>query len=398
MLTSAGLIAMKRILVTSAALLLCGYAVFASHQTLPSKEEAEAALQHAADAVDFWEVGTPPYHLSAAVHLEIGGRKYDAQYGLWWAAPNKYRELFLMPTDAGTIVETDLALGNKFYTVRNSPTLSIPQWEVRNAIRGLSHAIYANTPGVINNPAIAQGATNIARVFAAEIGGVRKTCVDIRREREFQHPFLMGVRPLMIAEACFDSASGEVSSIMTKVDPALSTPGTEELARGQGWLADNFSKMGEKRFPEHMTVRNFDLKLDLKVRELVQTDKFPSDTFQAPAHSVPEDWCPNPTYDRSHSDIDNLDLSELMDHESFSGKPSPLLLGVPREYLAYYIQVGSDGRVTSTVPLRSGGPVIDTYVEQFFRAERFGILSCGAQRIPWEGIVNGLPTFHLQSP
>ncbi|HVB87460.1 MAG TPA: hypothetical protein VNK23_12440 [Candidatus Dormibacteraeota bacterium] len=341
-------------------------------------------LQQAADAANLWQAGTPPYHLSAVVHLDLGGNKFDGRYDLWWAAPDKYREGLVMPAKGGVIAETDLALGDKFYVLRNTPTLSIPLWELRRALRAVPANLGAHSASIVEHPS-ATTTSYVSRVFSAQTGGHAETCMEIRNRLTVHRPAgLSAGDPIDVTQACFDFGDGGIVSISEHQNQEYFSPALEDLAREFDVQDSDFIQVGANRYPRQITTRNFDLTLKVTVTGLVQTTKFDSDTFQPPPHSVAWDWCANPRIDDGQNTVDDFYSSDRTD---------PLLVNMPDEYLAYYIRVGSGGQVNYFMPLRSAGSAVDQRVLNFLRARRYGIRSCGGHPIAWEGIVNQLPIF-----
>src|SRR2546427_12097862 len=91
-------------------------------QSLPTKKEAEALLQRAAEAADLRDKDTPPFHLVARIHYEIGGHPFDGSYELFWASTDRHREDFSMDTAR----ETEVALWDRLYVLRNTTTMTLP--------------------------------------------------------------------------------------------------------------------------------------------------------------------------------------------------------------------------------------------------------------------------------
>lgn len=357
-------------------------------------------LRQASDAANLWKAGTPPYHLSAVVHLELGRQKFAGRYDLWWAAPDKYREGFLMPARGGTIVETDLALGNKIYVLRNTPTLSIPLWELRRAMRAVSPTIVGDPVAAIEHLAAVSVHTHVSRVFSAKHAGKKETCVEvkhsIRVHRSLSVTFTVNSlpangEPATMVKACFKPPSGDIASVTTEPDPGmavLSLPAAIESGGYVKWRADDFAQADEKRYPKQIEIDDFNMRLAITVTELTHTSKFDSDTFQIPPHSVAWDWCPNPDYNYGNSTINDLTQSQT---SVFAD--NPFQMHIPHQYIAYYVRVGRDGRVSKFVTLSSAGTATDGRIKEWLRRSRYGILSCGGHAIPWEGIVTAPPLF-----
>jgi hypothetical protein len=341
---------MTRTSIIAIVLLCCSAPLFASHRKLPSKKEAKIMLQQAADAANLWEAGTPPYHLSAVVHLELGRQTFKGRYDLWWAAPDKYREGFLMPAEGGTIVETDLALGDKFYVLRNAPTLSIPLFETRNALHGV----------------------------VLRIRGTRKDKVQsiYRNKRRQETCIEAGNGDTMgFTKSCFDPTQNLMSSDVTPNPMVDNTPAAVDAGKSFAWSLDQFAGFaGTKRFPHRIVVHRYDLTLTLAIKTLEQRPTFNSDTFQPMPRSTVSPWCANPTVGNSSEQLKELRTLPSVELRS------------PGSYIAYYIRVQRDGRVSEVVPVSSGGKSIDHRMENWLRTYRHSVLTCSGRTIPWESI------------
>lgn len=345
---------MKQIYGAGVILLFCVTTVFAAHQKLPSKKEAEMMLQQVSDAANLWEPGTPPYHLSAAVHLELGGSKFDGRYDLWWAAPDKYREGFMMPVQGGMIAETDLALIDKFYVLRNTPTLSIPLFEARTVLHG---------------GAWWTGEGQTRKVWSIFRDTGNDSCIDSYTGSE-----------ALLTEACFDAA-GEVVSVGAK--PNAQGPAAIDALEIWMWRLGQFTDFANsKRFPYEIEARQYYLAIAISVKSLDTISRFDDDTFEPPAHAMALPWCSDPTIGRD---------SEHAKH--FSEKPY-VEVQPPGSYAAYYIYVEPDGRVSEAAPVRSGGDANDKRMENWLRKYPYATRSCGGQPVPWESI-ELLPEYSL---
>lgn len=352
---------MRRSHATGVVLFFCATTVFAAHPKLPSKKQAETMLQQASEAVNLWAPGTPPYHLSADIQLKLGGKKFNGTYDLWWAAPDKYREGLLMPAEGGTIAETDLALGDKFYVLRNTPTLSIPLWELRKALRSV--------PGIVYGPKNSE----ISRVYWDK--RAQEVCVD-----KGLYAF---VYESFVYESCFDKVSGSLQTFRREAASPWGGPAQTDKDM-QGFEAADFTDFPVgKRFPREINTQLFDMKLQVTIRGLNADSRFDRDTFQPPPHSKVWDWCPNPVRGAEPTESLNIPIAEV--------KP-------PGRYIGYYINVAPNGRVNEVIPVRSDGKRVDHRMEQWLRENRYAILSCHGHAISWEGIVYAPEASTLRPP
>ena len=117
---------MRGVLIAAALSCVLG-APIARGQSLPTKKEAQKLIEQTVARMNLMAAGHSPFHLVADAHFEIGGNSFDGTYELLWTAPDRYREEFRM----GAIGETDVALGDKIYILRTTPTLSYPLERIR---------------------------------------------------------------------------------------------------------------------------------------------------------------------------------------------------------------------------------------------------------------------------
>src|ERR1700704_5788793 len=121
-------------------------------QALPSKTQANELLQRTIKSQDLQLAG-PPFHLVAHVRYNFGGKTSDGAYEILWAAPNRFRETFQLEK----MTEIDVALGDKIYIYRNTPTLTPHFLHLRNFVhqpislylgsKTTSHRIYSDSNG-----------------------------------------------------------------------------------------------------------------------------------------------------------------------------------------------------------------------------------------------------------
>jgi hypothetical protein len=317
----------------------------AAAQSLPSKKEAAALLQKAADAADLGAPDTPPYHLGARVRMQVGDKAYQGTYDLRWAAPDKYREAFQVQVDTVGMAETDLALADKFYTLRNTTTLSFELWEVRRRVRSVQRAFFWG-----DKP-------KVSRVFSAKEGGEQRTCIDSGSE-------------LKVMETCFDPRTGEAVSSSLKPNKWNNyPPELIDTIKDDTYDFRDFATLSNKRYPRQIKIHEFDLGLEIEVVILEQVNRFDDDIFVPPDHASESDWCAKP--DTTHDSRDWNDMPQIT-------------MRPPGGYFSYYVLVGRDGRFHKFAPLRSAGKQFDGRVEEWVRGARFGTESCAGKPIEWE--------------
>ena len=312
-------------------------------QSLPTKKEAAVLLENAAAAANLETAGTPPFHLVAKVHYELGRELFDGAYELFWASAARYRENYKM----GTAVEIRLALGDKLYVLRNTPILDLPLWRLRTTMRSNYHGFHPSNP-------------KVDKVYSARIGGESQTCVESQRNYEWMR-------------ACFDPITKQVVSLSN----ALKFPEDVSSADGNFFNAEqsDFVSFGAKRYPRRIAHRYEDEKMDVEITSLDQVTRYETELFTPPTGAQAYDWCPNPG---SKGKI------------SFESMPRI----VPKStvgLLAYYVFVGADGKAKSSGPMRSGGSLLNDRMKEWIDTHKFPTYSCEGKPIPYEIVL--LPPF-----
>jgi len=321
-------------------------------QSLPTKSEAVVLLQNAELATNLRAGDAPPFHLVAQIHYELGAQSTDGAYELSWASPDKYREEFRMERAA----EVELAAGDKLYVLRNSQGASLPYWTVRSTLRSFKNAF----PGP---------KSKIRKVYATQVGAELLTCIDFGEE-------------FSPKQACISPGTNELVSL----DSAHLLPGpasgtAKELKHLDDISLNQFMDVGAKRYPTRVRLELFDEKLEIKIQTLKQVTTFAEGVFTPPANAVAYDWCPNPV-EKGTKQIDN----------------EPLLQQEPPGIaIAYYVLVGTDGRVKKWTPSRSGGKYVDEREGTRLQDARFLIHLCGSKAIEYETVLYA-PTLLRSQP
>jgi hypothetical protein len=301
-------------------------------------------LESAAEAANLRSANSPPFHLVAKVHYDIGHQALDGTYEFWWASQDKYREIFKM-ADA---TEIEVAFEDKLYILRNTPAMTLPLWSIRKSLISAKNFYPGSEP-------------KVKKVYSAKVGGKDELCIDFGDD-------------LMERQACFEQITREVVSFRyAAIAPhgPLSIPTKELLHHYESELGD-FFKLGGKRYPLKIHRQESDEKLEIKIETLSQGMTLPESVFTPPDNAVAYDWCSNPVAD-GNVQIDFRPILEL---------------DPPGAVYAYYVLVGRDGRVKKWAPSRSGGKFVDERMEMRFREAKFPTLSCGNKPIEYETQLN----------
>jgi hypothetical protein len=313
-------------------------------QSLPTKEEAAGFLQKAAEAANLRTADSPPFHLMATIHYEIGHRSLDGTYEFLWVSPDKYRETFKM-VDAE---EVEIALGDKLYILRNTQAMTLPLWSTRKTLKSLKNFYPGSAP-------------KVKKVYSAQVGGKTQLCVDFGDDS-------------LERQACFEPITNEVVSLHYAAIPPhgpLSIT-TKELKHLYESELRDFANMAAKRHPLQIVEQDSDEKLEIKIESLTQVKALEENEFVPPAGAAAHDWCSNPIAKG------NLE---------FPFQPI-LEMDPPGAVFAYYVVVGTDGRVTKWLPARSGGSRVDDQMATRLRMAKFPIFSCGNKPIGYETMFN----------
>jgi len=316
----------------------------AGAQALPTLDEASALLKKAIDATSLRAPGVPPFHFVAKVRYTLDDKTTDGTYEILYAAPDRYRvELRL-----GAIGETNVALGDKFYIVRTTPTMTLPFWSLET---------FFWQPGIL----YVGIEPKAKRIYTSTVGTNVRTCVDAETEKA------------ATKQICFDPASNAVVSISIKGKPPFGTPKDVEFEND----LDDFTDLGAIRYPRHLMKKFVTETIEATVETLVAVDTFADSVFTPPEKAEAHDWCSSPV------------------HENQPSKPPTH--AHPKGYwlsmnalTAYYLFVGKDGYVKKHVLVHSSGDAtIDKFVGLLYEKTKFGIHTCGGRPIEYETIAVG---------
>lgn len=319
-------------------------------QSLPTKRDAALLLEQTAQAANLRSIDTSPFHLVAQIHYELGGQSTDGKYELLWLSPDRFRE----NARIGSFAETEVALGDKLYIMRNTPTMTLPWWSVRRTLVSLKNFYSGSEP-------------KVKRVYSAP-NGKNQFCVD------FSTQFVR-------RESCFDRATNETVSLNVRaISPdRLTMSPIEELKNISVLELSDFINMAAKRYPARIYHQDLDEKIDLKIEKLEQVKSFAEEVFTPDPEADERDWCSSPQ------------TKGAMD----SPRTVPrITMDAPGDRFAYYVLVGPDGRVQRWTPLRSGGSFIDGWMKEWLKNARFPASSCGSKSIEYETVV--FPPAHIR--
>jgi hypothetical protein len=313
-------------------------------QSLPTLDEASALLKKAIDATNLKAPGEPPFHLVAKVRYTLDDKTTDGTYEILYAAPYRYRvELRL-----GAIGETNVALGDKFYIVRTTPTMTLPFWSLET---------FFWQPGIL----YVGIEPKAKRIYTSTVGAEVRTCVDAESEKA------------ATKQICFDPASNAVVSISVKGKPPFGTPKNIEFEND----LDDFVDLGPIRYPHQLVKKFVTETIEATVETFVAVDAFADSVFTPPEKAEVHDWCPSPVHENQPS------------KPPAPAHPNDHWLRM-NALTAYYLLVGKDGYVKKGLLLHSSGDATsDKFAALLYKKTKLGIRTCGGKPIEYETIAVG---------
>jgi hypothetical protein len=315
-------------------------------QSLPSKKDAADLLVDLAKKENLTASGNPSFHLMAKLHYEVIGHPMDGEYELLWADPSRYREEFRL----GGLSETDLALGDKLYTLRNTPVLTWVQSETRSLMRLVAPKTMVAEAQMSNH--LIQPSTEItepprvAKVYTSSSSGQELICLDVHEE-------------LTVTTTCVDPLTRKPVSAITSggyrdVDTSLTK--------------DRFYNLADGNYPGRIVFSFVTETLEVDVTKLEPVAQFADVVFAPPAGVTPHDWCANPDgpkhpgYMAPDDGFDNL---------------------LPDQILGYYLRVGRNGHAESVYVINEGGGFHEGRNSPLTQG-RFPVYSCAGKPIEYE--------------
>lgn len=324
----------------------------AGTQTLPSKKDAADMLAKAASSADLNGPDTPAFHLTAKVHYELAGANSDGTYELLWAARDRYREEYR----SGSAGETAVVLGDKRYVLRTTEAMALGLWRLRRIVPYPVNFLTPSDRGHDRN--------RVTTVSSTRKNGSAEFCA--RADTEYRR-----------REACFDAETLDV------VSAEFSLKAKEPLFRNQ---ADDFVSLGPKRYPRHHLFHNRYETLEITVDKLEPVTQFSDDLFVALAGGRVFDWCAEPIRQKAQSQPPEKGTARL-----FNGS------GMNREDMAYYVLVGTDGRVMKAIPLLRTSETGEAATSNWLSTAKLPVETCGGKAIEYEEVFEEMAPVALGS-
>ena len=333
---------MKRVLAFAAgfcSLALTALPCFA--QALPSNEQAADILEKARIRMQLAGPNAVPFHLFATVHYTVGKTSLDGTYEILWAAPDRYREEFRL----GTMSATYLAIEDKLYVLRNTPTFTYPHRRVRDLV------------GVVQRGPANEVPVRVAKVYMDPGGAEGVACTELKGSGKHTE--------------CFDLKTGNLVSVRQ-----LFSSGHADFTQ------DNFEAIGEARFPAHIVSTLADETLELRVEKLEPVPQFAEGVFQPPAQAIARDWCAQPVIGKDNGDpILGWIMADDLAHLRMPGN---------FQFHGYYADVAPDGhpeRVARIFRDGSAAGIAPAALPQ----GRFPKHTCNGKPVAYETMAFALP-------
>jgi|ERR1700675_2138908 len=334
---------MRRELIATVALFVAMALVVAPPacaQSLPTLDEASALLKKAIDTTNLKAPGGPPFHLIAKIHYALDDKTADGKYEILYAAPDRYR----VQLQLDGVGETDVALGDKLYVARETPTLTYPFWSIREFLWEPGWPFLGADP-------------KATRVYTSKAGTEVRPCLQAEGEEAVSK------------QVCFDAATHAVVSIHVAGNPLMADP---ETVRFENNL-DDFIDLGPIRYPRHLLKRFFSETIEATVERLDSVDKFSDDAFSVPPNAHVRDWCASPVL------------------ENEAKFPAPRHPTDPwlrtKDFIAFYLLVRKDGYVKNILMLHSSGNArTDRVFATVTKNGRYVTDLCGGKAIEYETV------------
>jgi hypothetical protein len=312
---------------------LLGSLAPAHGQSLPTKTEAADWLKNVMRQVNLHNPDLPPFHLKAKVHYEVNKRVTDAEYELYWAAPNRFRREYR----AGNAVDTDWVVDGKRYVVRPQPEELLP-------LVRLNDLIFAPLNFLGDAP-------KINKVQRKNVGGTQQTCAESDQEFYYNH-------------VCFGTA-GEIVSAISIYEFRTKTPRVD---------LEDFAALGQRRYPRRIIRRWSPGTLEIKIDSVEAVTTFADGLFTPAPAAVYLDSCVDPVRAGEPPAL----YSSAAWNDGYS---SPSVDIYPEPTAAFYVLIGTDGRMVQNVRI-----FLYPIPPRFMEKAIFPIYSCRGRPIEYEAV------------
>jgi hypothetical protein len=323
------------ILIAYLSITLLGSLAPAHGQSLPTKTEAADRLKNVMRQVNLHNPDVSPFHLKAEVHYEVNKRVTDAEYELYWAAPDRFRREYR----AGNAVDTDWVVDGKRFVVRPQPEELLPLVRINDLIFAPLNFL--------------RDAPKINKVQRKNVGGTQQTSVESDQEFYSNH-------------VCFGTA-GEIVSAISIYEYRTKTPRVD--------LGD-FAALGQVRYPRLIMRRWSPGTLEIRIGSVEAVTTFADGLFTPAPTAVYLDSCVDPVRAGEPPTLANYGV--WTDGHGIDISPVDIY---PEPTVASYVLIGTDGRVVQNVPI-----FLDSMPRSFIEKAIFPIYSCRGRPIEYEAV------------
>jgi hypothetical protein len=275
----------------------------ADGQSLPTKTEAADRLKTVMRQMNLHNPDLPPFHLKAKVHYEVNKRVTDAEYELYWAAPDRFRREYR----AGNAVDTDWVVDGKRYVVRPQPEELFPLVRLNDVIFEPLNFL-GDTP-------------KINKVRRKNVRGAEQTCIE--SDQEFYHNHI-----------CFGTG-GEIASAVSIYE-----------FRAKRVDLEDFAALGQGRYPRRIIRRWSPGTLEIKIDSVEAVTTFADGLFTPAPNAVYLDSCVDPVRAGEPPTLD--EFPPWVNKYGITITPVSIY---PEPTEAFYVLIGTDGRMIQAVPI-----------------------------------------------
>ena len=302
-------------------------------QSLPSKTEAADRLKSVMQQMNLHNPDLPPFHLKAKIHYEVNKRVTDAEYELYWAAPDRFRREYR----AGNAVDTDWVVDGKRYVVRPQPEELLP-------LVRLNDVIFAPLNFLGDAP-------KINKVQRKNVRGTEQTCIE--SDQEFYYNYV-----------CFGTAD-EIVSATSIYEFRAKTPRVD---------LEDFVALGQGRYPRRIIRRWSPGTLEIKIDSVEAVSTFADGLFTPAPTAVYLDSCVDPV----RTGEAPLGESRTDGRHGYGIDPVDVY---PEPTAAFYVLIGTDGRMIEGVSI-----FLYPTPPGFMEKAIFPIYSCRGRPIEYEAV------------
>lgn len=316
----------KTILTLGALLLLsCQSAV-----TADKKQEGVALLSHASQLTNFEGGDSSPFRLRIKwATLSNRSGPVGGRYGLLWVSQDQWREEITFSDFA----QVKIGGKDRVWTKRSLSFRPRPVGQVLTLVESL---------GTLS----VKSDETVTKVFSRSQAGSTLRCVDLQNHNQNKRTL------------CF-SASGELATLH---------PSGAEVS----YQYSDYASFGSRSFPRKMVVVESKTPLiEAQVEELVNESGNISEMFRAPAGSVEQPSCANPTGGEVVQKVPPV-------------YPPSVLQGQREGSVTMFVAIGTDGSVQNAAVIQTADLALDEAALAAVKQWRYKPTTCGAVPIPVE--------------